>query len=196
MPEPDERAIFAALEGHPDPEFAKNLLDQLLEQIADSPSHPSHEDVVPPGEATDGRREEPVPELEIVMLKPNPLPNRHVGTWVLGAAAALIVIVGGVVALTRSGDDSIAVVTDEPAQREVTTDEPAADVAEADPEPDPQLDPSAETSASVVIALNFIGARAAYDGEAARGLRVRVVDNESARCEEKAPVGLSERNRE
>lgn len=55
------------------------------------------------------------PELEITMLKPNPTPDRSIRTWMLGAAAAVVLIIGGLyVALSGGGDNEspLEVVTD------------------------------------------------------------------------------------
>ncbi len=98
------------------------------------------------------------PEMEIIMLQKNEPPPRRVAPWVLGAAAAVIVAMIAVFALTRSDDEGSTVFTDG-AGRE-----------------DPAVD------AGVVVALEFIDARAVYDGERVRALvaddAVIVIDDE------------------
>ena len=52
------------------------------------------------------------PELEITMLKPNPEPDRHIRTWILGAAAAVLLVVGGLYVALSDGDDTSLRTTD------------------------------------------------------------------------------------
>lgn len=112
MSDSDERAMFDALVGEPDPDFAEELLDRLLYEIAESPASTHTDDEAVGGDLlADSYREQPT-EMELVMLKPNPQPNRPTRTWVASIAAALILVIGLAVALTRS--DDTPVVTDQP----------------------------------------------------------------------------------
>ncbi len=165
MPEPHEKAVFGALQDAPDPDFVQRLLDQLLQEVVDTASPPSGQDGARLGDPSDRAHENPLLEPEIVMLKPNPTPSRPVFKWIVGAAAALILIVGGLVALARSGDETGSVATD--VDQPDSVDVPTEDAA---PEPAEQTAPEISTAEDVAVATSFLDARNAYDGEAAKSL--------------------------
>jgi len=174
MPESHEKAVFGALQGEPDPDFAQRLLDQLLQEVADPASPPSDIDGARLDDPSNRAPESPLLEPEIVMLKPNPAPSRPVLPWIVGAAAALILIVGGLVALTRSGDETGSVATD--VEQPDPVDPPIEDAA---PEPTEQASPETSTAEDLAaeqaaedlaVATRFLDARNAYDGDTAKSL--------------------------
>jgi len=148
------------------PEISVAELEQLLHEVADPASPPSDIDGARLGDPSDRAPENPLLEPEIVMLKPNPAPSRPVLPWIVGAAAALILIVGGLVVLTRSSDEAGSVATD--VEQPDPVDTPTEDAA---PEPDEQITPETATAAEdVAVATRFLDARNAYDGETAQSL--------------------------
>lgn len=80
------------------------------------------------------------PELEITMLKPNPKPDRPIRTWMLGAAAAVLLIVGGLY-LALSGDEDSPLRVTEPD----TADNPTPTTASTTTPPTTTLTPAPTT---------------------------------------------------
>lgn len=88
-------------------------------------------------------------ELEITMLMPNPTPDRSIRTWILGAAAAVLLVVGGLYVALSGGDDSPLRVTDTD-----TADTPTPSTTEA-----PTTTPTPEVSADARATIEeFLGA--------------------------------------
>ena len=139
-----------------------NLFDELLERdlrhIADraTPSSTAWE-------AIQTRAAEQVdhPELEITMLKPNPKPDHRVRTWMISAAAAVLLIAGGIY-VALSGDDSPSRVTEtdtvdtpEPTTAPTTTPPTTAPTTTA---PTPTTAPPPEVSADALATIEeFLG---------------------------------------
>ena len=96
MTEPDERAVFAALDTEPDPVFAQGLLERLLDEITDAPSNPSQRTVASTGEATEGSQEEllmvNIETKDQTNQRPRSINGKWIG-WAAVAAAALVVVV-------------------------------------------------------------------------------------------------------
>ena len=110
------------------------------------------------------------PQTEIIMLDKNHQPPRRVSTrtWVIGAAAALVVVVAGVVAVARP-DDGTNVVLD-PAETSTITEPDVRDEIEPVPTVANTATSAEGPSAAEQVALDFIADRAAWDGEAVRAL--------------------------
>ncbi|RZV43584.1 MAG: hypothetical protein EX269_13020 [Acidimicrobiales bacterium] len=106
-------------------------------------------------------------ELEITMLKPNPKTEPAVPVRMLmAAAAAILLVVVGLVALLNDGEEQSLRVTETDTTVPATTAAPGTTSVPATSEPS-----SASAGATAVaLAEEFISARAAYDGDAARAL--------------------------
>ena len=119
MSEPDERVVFAALDGEADAAFAQGLLDRLLHEIADVPSPSSNGNDASPNQAIDEHREELImvdidiedrPDInDKTEIKGTSGPGQpSTRRWWIGgiaAAAAALLIVAGIVAVNDSDDD-------------------------------------------------------------------------------------------
>ena len=108
-------------------------------------------------------------ELEITMLKPNPKPNPTVRAWMVGAAAAALLVLGGLYIVLSDGDDNSLRVTETD-----TTDVPATTAAPSTTAPTTTAQPAdagdALAEVNLAVVLDFMEARAAYDGEEMRAL--------------------------
>ena len=104
MSEFDERAVFAALDGTPDPAFADALLDSLLREIADDiPSHSSPEQVA----------SRPASELRELMAMTDLLiedRTRRSRSTLIAVAAGVALLAGiGAAVFAASTDDADSV---------------------------------------------------------------------------------------
>jgi uncharacterized surface protein with fasciclin (FAS1) repeats len=138
----------------PDPEFARRLLDSLLADLGDEAVDTSIMQLVDveAGTPTSKRR------------------TSGLGSWILGAAAALVLIVGGVFALTTGSDeDSSSVFAGDPGAVPTSVAAPTlvptqpAEASRTEPVPTPA--PSAQD-----VAAQFMQARSDGDADALRSI--------------------------
>ena len=131
MTEPDERAVFAALDTEPDPGVAQGLLERLLDEITDAPSNPSQRSVASTGEATEGSEEDllmvNIETKDQTNQRPRSMNRKWIG-WAAVAAAALVVVV---IVATNDSDDGVIASSQDP---QVVADEAIIESSE-----DPQV---------------------------------------------------------
>lgn len=169
MSEQDPLELLSADIGRPqqpDPEFAANLLDHLLDELTDEsraarPGLRVAADVdIPDGEASTD-----VQMVELLEIVAPAAPEDTTPTWVgwmLRAAAIALLIVGGLALVAQLVEVDAPVATDDAEDSRAELPDVTSTTAAVEAQPVP--------NAVEQIALNFLSARNAYDGEAMRQL--------------------------
>lgn len=139
----------------PDPTFASNLLDRLLDELADDASTnvtPIH--VAVGEDAASAADDVPSPDvLELITPPTPPSGPSHRGGLLLRVAAILLLFLGGLALLAEGiGDERQPVDT--------------TDTEEVPPTTIEQEQPDESSSAAEQLAADFLAARNAHDGQA------------------------------
>lgn len=151
----------------PDPEFAARLLDDLLDELTDATSAASGLRVAADVDIPNGEASTDVQMVELLEIVAPAAPEDTTPTWVgwmLRAAAIALLIVGGLAVVAQVADVDAPVATDdsEDSRSELPAVTSTTTTTEVEAPPVP--------NAVEQIALDFLNARNAYDGEAMRQL--------------------------